>query len=339
MMSYHQDQHDHHQYSNNNSPLMQASRHLLPPTPTITNPNDPQLYRYSPAMTTPSPTASSFSPMRTMLPMIKSSYTDEPAPLYGSSPLKVEGVELDMMMKHHHLIARSSISSGCSSSLSSVASSSPTTTTSSILTTSTSRNNSDSINNHENLITLAKRRAREYDIHQEQSRMRVWIQHDHEPSPLLPPPPPPPSSYSIKNHHDKSITLNDCGTLMTGTTAGAGNSGNASHPCSQCTHRFRRRRDLMRHLHSVHSRRKQYNCPLCCSTFTRRDSLKRHARLACRANIASSRPHSPTSQPASLPSPSTSPTLDNRNTHHHPLVSSSTLQQSQIMASSNNPMM
>lgn len=321
-MSYHQDQHDHHhQYSNSNKiSLMGPSRHLLPPLPKMTINNDPQLYRYSPAMTTPSPTASSFSPIRTMLPTIKS---DESTPLSGTSPLKMErSDEMNMMMHHQHSIARSSISSGCSSSLSSIASSptmTTTTTTSSILTTSS--HHSD--NSPEQLITLAKRRAREYDIHQEQSRMRIWIQHDnanHHHHPTLPPP-----------KHEKSIPLNDCGTLMTSTTAGAGNSGNASHPCPQCKHRFRRRRDLMRHLHSVHSQRKQYNCPLCCSTFTRRDSLKRHARLACRATVAAtttSRPQSPTSY--ALPSPSTSPILDNTTNTHHSITSSS---------SPNDPMM
>ncbi|CAK4030374.1 Cell wall transcription factor ACE2 [Lecanosticta acicola] len=55
------------------------------------------------------------------------------------------------------------------------------------------------------------------------------------------------------------------------------------HACSHpgCRRRFVRRTDLTRHEQSVHLKERKYQCPLCCSSFARKDTLRRHTDDGC----------------------------------------------------------
>ncbi|KAF2721580.1 hypothetical protein K431DRAFT_284727 [Polychaeton citri CBS 116435] len=55
------------------------------------------------------------------------------------------------------------------------------------------------------------------------------------------------------------------------------------HVCQYagCSKRFVRRTDLLRHEQSVHVKAKNYSCPLCDSSFARKDTLRRHVDDGC----------------------------------------------------------
>ncbi|EME40469.1 hypothetical protein DOTSEDRAFT_74144 [Dothistroma septosporum NZE10] len=55
------------------------------------------------------------------------------------------------------------------------------------------------------------------------------------------------------------------------------------HACQypDCTRRFVRRTDLLRHEQSVHLKERKYRCPLCYGSFARKDTLRRHVDDGC----------------------------------------------------------